>query len=364
MTTTLTPAEVFPPGEYLRDELEERGWTVTEFAEIIGRPVQAVSEILNGKKEITTETACALSDALGTTPDLWLHLQTNYRLFEQRKKSKPGSPSSPVARRARLRGRVPLSKVRARGWIPDTDDLDVLEQAVARLLEIETLDEAPKFALAARRANSAEPITLEQTAWLAHVRAVAAKREVAAFKPHQLAALAFEVPRLTQSGPGDLLLLPDLFAECGVALVFAEGLPGGKLDGVVTFLPAGRPVVALTTRGDRFDSVLFTLLHECAHLVLGHITSDGPVIVDDDLTDAPTEPNEIAANEQASTWLFPGGYKIASTSVQAILEAAVRYKVHPSVVIGRVNRDTNNWRLHRTKVPKVRPHLVEAGLMS
>lgn len=55
MTTTLTPAEVFPPGEYLRDELEERGWTVTEFAEIIGRPVQAVSEILNNKKEITTD---------------------------------------------------------------------------------------------------------------------------------------------------------------------------------------------------------------------------------------------------------------------------------------------------------------------
>ena len=50
MTATYTPAEVFPAGEYLRDELDERGWTVTEFAEILGRPVQAVSEILNGKK--------------------------------------------------------------------------------------------------------------------------------------------------------------------------------------------------------------------------------------------------------------------------------------------------------------------------
>ena len=33
-----TPAEVFPPGEFLADELEARGWTQTEFAEIIGRP--------------------------------------------------------------------------------------------------------------------------------------------------------------------------------------------------------------------------------------------------------------------------------------------------------------------------------------
>ena len=42
------------------DELEERGWTVPEFAEILARPVQVVSGILSGKKEITTETALAI----------------------------------------------------------------------------------------------------------------------------------------------------------------------------------------------------------------------------------------------------------------------------------------------------------------
>lgn len=363
MTTTLRPAEAFPPGEYLRDELEERGWTVTEFAEILGRPVQAVSEILNGRKAITTETACALSDALGTTPDVWLHLQTNYRLFEQRAKS-PDAHPSPVARRARLRELVPLAKARARGWVPDTDDLDVLERAVSQLLEIDSLEARPAFAIAARRANSTEPITLEQTAWLAHVRKVATKRKVTAFEPQQLASLALKVPRLTRAGPGELPLLPDRFAACGVALVFAEGLHGGKLDGAITFLPDGRPVIALTTRGDRFDSVLFTLLHECAHLALGHITPEGPGIVHDDLTSAQADPNEIAANEQASTWLFPGGYEIASTSAHAISDAALRYEVHPSVVIGRIQRDTDDWRRHRTKIPKVRRYLVEAGLLS
>ena len=48
-----TPAHAFPLGEYLRDELEERGCTVTEFSEIIGQPTQVVSEIVNAKKEIT-----------------------------------------------------------------------------------------------------------------------------------------------------------------------------------------------------------------------------------------------------------------------------------------------------------------------
>lgn len=90
MSMTSTPAEVFPAGEYLRDELEERRWTVSEFAEIIGRPIQAVSEILNGKKEITTESAFAFADALGTTPEFWLNLQTNFRLHKARSATERG----------------------------------------------------------------------------------------------------------------------------------------------------------------------------------------------------------------------------------------------------------------------------------
>ena len=84
MARTYTPAEVVPAGEYLRDELDEREWTVTEFAEIIGQPIQAVSEILDGKKEITTEIAISFSEVLGTTPELWLNLQSTYRLYEER----------------------------------------------------------------------------------------------------------------------------------------------------------------------------------------------------------------------------------------------------------------------------------------
>lgn len=80
MTTTYNTAEVFPPGEYLRDELNERGWTATEFAGIIDRPLQSVLEILNGQKAIAAETACSFAEALGTTPELWLNLQDAYCL--------------------------------------------------------------------------------------------------------------------------------------------------------------------------------------------------------------------------------------------------------------------------------------------
>jgi HTH-type transcriptional regulator/antitoxin HigA len=109
---------------------------------------------------------------------------------------------------------------------------------------------------------------------------------------------------------------------------------------------------------------MFTLLHECAHLTLGHITPDGESIVDDDVTGKQTDPNEVAANAQATDWLFPGGFEIASSSVPVILDASGRYGVHPSVVIGQVQRLTGDWRRHRNRIPKVRPDLAEAGLMS
>ena len=360
---TQTPAHAFPPGEYLRDELEERGWTVTEFSEIIGRPIQAVSEILNAKKEITAETAMAISAALGTTPEVWLNLQTRYRLYLQR--TAADRPDlTPVARRSRLRNVIPLAEARSRGWIPDTRDLDEMEAAVCQLLEIRTLNESPGFALAARRSNREEPVSLKQSAWLGHVRRVAEAQEVESFDVEALEALASRLSHLLRDGPSGLTQLPDLLAACGVCLVFCEGLRGGKLDGAVTFLRDGCPAIGLTTRNNRFDSLLFTLLHECAHLTLGHITPQSGAIVDDDIMEAKTHPEEVAADEQASAWLLPGKLRIRSTSVAEIVQAATDHNVHPSVIIGQIQRLSENWSLHRAHIPRVRPTLQDAGLMS
>jgi HTH-type transcriptional regulator/antitoxin HigA len=148
MTNTLNPAEAFPPGDYLREELAERGWAEGEFAEIIGRPVQAVSEIVNGKKDITPETALAISAALGTSAEFWLNLQSAYRLHQVRTSDIP--KIRPVERRALLRSLVPVRELQKRGWLPETSDTDQLEAAVCGLLRINDIGESPRLAMAAR----------------------------------------------------------------------------------------------------------------------------------------------------------------------------------------------------------------------
>lgn len=69
------PAEVFPPGEFIRDEIEARGWTQAELAKILGRPLKTVSDILLGKRKITPETAHGLGEAFGVDPQFWLNLE-------------------------------------------------------------------------------------------------------------------------------------------------------------------------------------------------------------------------------------------------------------------------------------------------
>lgn len=105
------PAEVFPPGEFLKDELDERGWTQTEFAEIIGRPIRAVNELVLGKRAITPETANEIAAALGTSAHFWMNLDAAYQL------SKIRPASERISREAALRERFPVREMKKRGWI-------------------------------------------------------------------------------------------------------------------------------------------------------------------------------------------------------------------------------------------------------
>jgi HTH-type transcriptional regulator/antitoxin HigA len=95
MPKDFRPAEVFAPGEFLRDELQARGWTQSQFAQIIGRPLQLVNEIIAGRKRITERTAMEIAAALGTTAKVWLNLENTFRL------AKAKAPDPRIATRAR-----------------------------------------------------------------------------------------------------------------------------------------------------------------------------------------------------------------------------------------------------------------------
>jgi antitoxin HigA-1 len=73
------------PGEILADELQELGMSAAELARMLHVPTNRVTQILNGQRGITADTALRLGQWFGTGPELWLNLQKSYelRLAEQ-----------------------------------------------------------------------------------------------------------------------------------------------------------------------------------------------------------------------------------------------------------------------------------------
>lgn len=66
------------PGEILADELNELGVSPTELSRQIRVPANRISQIVNGKRAVTGDTALRLAHWFGTSPQFWMNLQTLY----------------------------------------------------------------------------------------------------------------------------------------------------------------------------------------------------------------------------------------------------------------------------------------------
>ncbi len=75
------------PGEHLAEELKELRMSAAELARRLEVPTNRITEILNGKRAITGDTALRLAHFFGTTAEFWLNLQSLYELRMAQKKA-------------------------------------------------------------------------------------------------------------------------------------------------------------------------------------------------------------------------------------------------------------------------------------
>ena len=68
------------PGRILKAELEARSLSANALALALRTPSGRITDILNGKRAVSTETAMRLGRYFGQSPRFWLDLQTNYEL--------------------------------------------------------------------------------------------------------------------------------------------------------------------------------------------------------------------------------------------------------------------------------------------
>ena len=348
------PAEVFPPGEFLREELEAREWSQQELADILDRPARLVSELISGKRAITPETARGLAVAFGTSAEYWMTLESQYQL------SKVKVTNDHVVRKARLYSKFPVREMLRRGWIRASENLDVLEQRFCEFFCIRSMDEEPELLHRAKKTHATMDATPLQLAWLFRVRGMAAQQRIPAYSRDKLLAAIEQLKNLILA-PEETRQVPRILAEAGVRLVFVEPMPGSKLDGACFWLADDKPVIGMALRFDRIDNFWFVLRHEIEHVLREDGKTGEPIIdveIGDDREGLPE--CEVRANDAGADFCVPTDQLenfIARVqpyfSEQKVLLFAQRISVHPGLVVGQLQRKLGRHdflRKHQVKV--------------
>ncbi|MBI2908682.1 MAG: HigA family addiction module antidote protein [Chloroflexi bacterium] len=368
MNQNRKPAKVFPPGEFVKDEMEARGWTQTDLAEILGRPVRVVNEIISGKRGISPETAQGLGAAFGTSAQLWLNLEASYQL------SRIDSTDGLVGKRGALYAKGPLKEMVRRGWIKGSENIDDLTKGVLGFFEIHSIEDEPRFsAHAARRSRASESLTPAQTAWLFRVRQLA--RGISLDNDYRKDLLDKAVDKLRRLLPGEagIAHVPNVLAEAGIRFLVVEPLPRTGIDGACFWLDRRSPVLVVSLRFDRIDYFWHTLMHEIAHVKNG----DGATpALDIDLvgqkarhSDTKSEP-ERRADEFAAQALVPQDSledfidRTRPLYSKARIEVfAKKVGVHPGIVVGQLQyRAEISYAYNREMLVKVRDAITRSAL--
>ena len=139
---------------------------------------------------------------------------------------------------------------------------------------------------------------------------------------------------MTKMNPGVFCRqLKEVFVDCGVAIVFLPHIGGSFLHGA-TFYDNDKIVMGLTVRGKYADRFWFSLFHEVAHIIYGHIgQSSGTTIVDEAAADEFAK-ETLIPNREFSSFISKGVYTKSS-----LIRFADNVGVDAGIVLGRLQKE-------------------------
>ena len=329
-----------PPGEYLLEASAELGLNQADLARRMGRPVQAISEIVKGVKAITPDTALQLEEVLGVPAHIWTGLEADYQLIRARQQAEQQIETEAVNV-----GCFPYAEMAKLGWVGATRKRTEKVRELRRFYGVASLSNLPEvrsYAPAFRKSRHKNLSHEALAAWLRAGALEAEQMETRPFDKKALKALLPELRRLTMAGPE--LFQPELcrqLAGIGVALVVLPHLPKTYTNGATFWTHADKAVLMMTIRGSWADIFWFSLFHEIAHILLH---DKRRIFLEDGSDDEETREQEREADEFAGNTLIPEkAYSTfilsAEFSARSIQNFARSIEIAPGIVTGRLQHD-------------------------
>ena len=266
-----------------------------------------MSEIISGKAPIQPETALQLERVLGLRSNVWLGIESDYRLLLARR----ADAEQADAERDWLAS-FPLGELIERGMIEQRDSpaetIDELLAFFGVASAAAWRDWYGSIRISTRKGPELEVDDIALTTWLrlGEVHAndiVCGDYDVVGFRK----ALARIRAVARRPDARTWKLARELCQVAGVALVEVEPLPGAPAAGAARWLTPRKGLIQLAGRQREDDRFWFTFLHEAAHLLL-----HGKKVVFVDLEGPGVQPSggeadeiEAEADEWAAGFLSP-----------------------------------------------------------
>lgn len=330
-----------PPGEILAEEIEARGMTQRELAARLGRPAQAINEIIRAKKAITPDTAIGLSRVLGIEASYWMNLESDYQMTLARERSRAA-----MSEQEQWLSHYPVAELIKRNWIDAGRDRASKVRAMMSFLEVASIEprvyqEAVGFRIAEAARGKLSLGAL--SAWLRKGELEAHALETADYDAAAFQRALTEIRKLTDEPPEDFTpRMETLCAEAGVAFCIIQELPKLGANSVARWLNDDKALIQMNIRGKWADVFWFSFFHEAGHL-LRH-RHQRRIVVDGWGADSSAVAIEAEADEFARDFLIdPEQWRDFSSAgyfdAGDVYEFAHSAGIAPFIVVGRLHKE-------------------------
>ena len=321
----------YHPGYYIADIIEDMGISQAEFAIRMGTTAKTLSQLIHAQANISNDLAKKLSAMTGTSIELWQNLQNTYdKKRIEIEQAKDIDAQKDVIKEIDYKYFVEvvgLPKVKS-----------IIDQ-IANLccfLKVSDLrimlqpDFLVNFRTASPR-NSKKNI-MNSRAWIQTAINISKNIDTKPYDAEKLKGYLPELRSMTVRKPEEFLpRMREIFSECGVAFVLLPHLKNSGVNGAVKWVNEDRVVLAMNNRGLDADKFWFSLFHELAHIVLGHVGQTNGTSEDDEKEADRWSGDTLIDSKDFEDFRRNGDY-----SESQVLQFAKAQGIAPGIIVGRM----------------------------
>lgn len=338
---------IIHPGETIKEVLEEKQMNQEELAIRTGFSPKHVSEVVNGKKGISPSFAKSLQYVFGIPASFWINLQGIYdkELLEYKEQVEIDENEVNIIKQLK-------------DLIKYAEELQIIKKTkneISQIIELRNICNVTNLtyinklctsAVAFRKSKTIETNLYVLYVWIRICELIAEKSKIEnEYNEEKLKANISDIKKCMYLEVNEAIReLTRIFAECGIIFQVVKNFTGAPVQGFIK-KNDNRIILSMTIRGAFADIFWFTLFHEIGHLLNDDIGNFNFIDFANSKSDMEDLADKYARNTLINEDDFNNFINQQNLTESDIINFAKQQNVQPFIVVGRIQKEKNNFRI-------------------